>query len=72
MSYDISFYICGKFLPPELNSAFGSVCILASRMTMPEAAMNKYRDAITRQYDVGFSRQINSMDAESVAKSVQK
>jgi hypothetical protein len=56
---------------PELHSGLRHVGHSASRMPVPEAAMHKDDEAVLRQDNVRSARQVLSMQAEAVSKSVQ-
>lgn len=60
-----------EFLPPEHGVALRRVCISASRMAMPETAVNEDGKSVAGENDVGTTRQIATMEPKPVTHLMQ-
>ncbi len=67
----VAFYISSEFLDPEPSIRLWGRCDLASRMAMPEAAVDEYDAAVLGQHQVRFARQARLMHAKSKAKAME-
>ena len=58
------------FLNPELNVRFGNSVILATGMTVPEAAVHEYGRMIFRKNDIGLARK--RLDIHAIPETLLK
>lgn len=69
------FFVIGdvalKFLFPELDVALRGGGLFAAFVPVPEAAVDKDDGFVSRQYDVGFPRQLFDVFSEAVAGAMQ-
>lgn len=60
-----------EFGGPELTIRFGSVSESATRMPMPETAMDKDNRSISWQHNVRLARQVAAVQAKSIPEPMQ-
>jgi hypothetical protein len=71
----MAFVACGvtfEFFPPPSRPCLGNPGVFALTVKMPEAAMDKDTDAVSRQNDVGAPRQITPVETKTVAHGMEK
>lgn len=68
----ISFGVLEELPLPELWSAFRYICVLASRMAMPEAPVNKYDRPVFWKNDIWFARQGRHVEPKPVPHPMQQ
>lgn len=59
--------VCGEFSGPEVMACFWRGGFLASRVAMPKAPMDEYRQSESWKDDIRFAGEVFSMDAEAKA-----
>jgi hypothetical protein len=72
LSVAVALLIPADLREPEFSSCFRNRRTLAVVMTVPEAPVNEYRRFVLWQEDIRSTRQIGSVESESIAVGVQQ
>lgn len=68
----IPLHICFELSSPEVRPGLGKGCNLASRMPVPEAAVDEDGGTILGQHDIWLTWKTADVDAEPVPKPMEQ